>query len=59
MKALVNATVGQPVNLPLNWMLIILSQDLSQGVKWLDKSPDRVIAQLIEHRIQLISCYPN
>lgn len=58
MKALVNSTVGRLVNLLLNWMLI-RSQDLSQGVKWLDKSPDWVIAQLIEHRIQLISCYPN
>lgn len=58
MNALVNATLGQLVNLLLNWMLII-SQDLSQGVEWLHKSPDWVIAQLIEHRIQLISCYPN
>jgi hypothetical protein len=46
MNALVNATLGQLVNLLLNWMLII-SQDLSQGVEWLHKSPYRVIAQLM------------
>lgn len=57
MKAWVNATLGQLMNLLLNGMLI-LSQNLSQEVKWLHKSLDRVIAQLIKHWIQLIKLLP-